>query len=56
VANDLYVIYVYEPDISLLKDIKLEGADLISNKKEGNIRMITTKSSHNATLHWSFIY
>ena len=56
VANDLYVIYVYEPDSSLLKDIKLEGADLISNKKEGNIRAITTKSSHNATLHWSFMY
>ena len=56
VANDLYVIYVFEPDDSVLKDIKLDGADLISNKKEGNIRAITTKSSHNATLHWSFMY
>jgi hypothetical protein len=56
VENDLYTIYVYEPDGAQFKEIKTGSAQLIENNKSGNIRKISFQSTEAAAIQWAIYY
>lgn len=56
VANDLYTIYIYEPEGTQFKEIKTGGAQLIENNKSGTIRKISFQSTDAAAIQWEMLY
>ncbi len=56
VPNDNYTIYIYEPDNFQLEKVLSGAAKLLSNQKEGNIRMITFSSATGGVIKWKVNY
>lgn len=56
VGMDEYSIYLYEPEGFSLKSFRCDGAEVIANKREGDIRTITILSKTNRELNWTAEY
>jgi hypothetical protein len=56
VADDLYTIYVYEPNGAQIKEVKTIGAPLIENSKSGEVRKISFQSNTTASIQWEISY
>lgn len=56
VGNDLYEIYIYEPDNYSVNKVIASGVEIIGNKKNGSVRTVSFTASENATIKWSISY
>jgi hypothetical protein len=56
VANDKYIIYLFEGRGYTFDKVTLKGADLIGVEKKGSLREITLVSSKGGIVEWSVRY
>ncbi|MBV4360580.1 glycoside hydrolase family 36 protein [Pinibacter aurantiacus] len=56
VADDQYIIYIYEPEGFSFKDFKCPEAVVVNNQKRGNIRSITIQSNTAKAVEWTVSY
>jgi hypothetical protein len=53
---DPYYIYIYEPEGYRLALVTGTGTESLGNKKQGDVRIITLKSTQSTTAHWIVSY
>ena len=56
VGNDQYDIYIYEPEGYEFSNIVCNGAEVLGNKKEGGIRIISLFREENGSVSWKLLY
>lgn len=56
VANDPYEIYLTEPDGFTFADLRVTGAEVLSNQKVGALRVLRLRSAHNGPVQWNVTY
>lgn len=56
VGNDRYDLYIYEPEGYTFSNIVCNGAEVVENKKEGGIRIISLSREENGDAEWKLIY
>ena len=56
VGGETYELYLTEPDGYVLKDVGCEGAEIMENQKDGQLRVIQLKSVTNAEVSWTVQY
>jgi hypothetical protein len=56
VANDDYIIYIYEPDNFRFDSVSSGNTVLKNNQKEGSIRTITFSSGDGGNIQWQLYY
>jgi hypothetical protein len=55
-ANDIYDIYIYEPEGFTFKDFTCSGAEIRDNKKDGEIRVISLIKEDSGVVTWEASY
>jgi hypothetical protein len=56
VADDVYTMYIYEPEGYSNTKVTALNADVLKNEKEGMIRKISLQSKNNSVVHWEIDY
>ena len=56
VADDVYTMYIYEPEGYSNTKFTALNADVLKNEKEGMIRKISLHSKNNTTVNWAIDY
>jgi len=56
VANDPYEIYLTEPDGFAFADLRVTGAEALSNQKVGALRVLRLRSEQNRAVQWRIEY
>lgn len=56
VADDVYTMYIYEPEGYSNTKFTALNADVLKNEKEGMIRKISLRSKNNTTVNWAIDY
>ncbi len=56
VGNDTYVIYLSEPEGYSYSEFICDNADVVSNTRDGIMRVIGIKSKANTKVNWSVVY
>lgn len=55
-ANDIYDIYVFEPEDYLYSSVTVGGAEYLGERRHGSIRIISIRSGKTVTADWSMTY
>ena len=56
VANDPYEIYLTEPDGFSFADVRVTGADVLSNQRVGALRVLRLRSANGGAVTWRVAY
>ena len=56
VADDVYTMYIYEPEGYSNTKVTALNADVLKNEKEGMIHKISLQSKNNSVVHWEIDY
>ncbi|TSA60464.1 MAG: hypothetical protein D4R41_02360 [Sediminibacterium sp.] len=56
VADDVYTVYVYEPEGYSNTKVTALNAVVVKNEKEGMIRKISLRSKNNTVVNWAIDY
>jgi len=56
VAGDDYEIYLYEPDGANFGTLSIDGATVVKNEKQGNVRQVILSSAKGGLVNWSIGY
>jgi hypothetical protein len=56
VGKDRYDLYIYEPEGYEFSNIVCNGAEVLGNKKEGRIRIISLFREENGSVNWKLLY
>jgi len=56
VANDPYRITIYEPEGYLFSGVDTRNAEVVSNIKQGPVRILTLQSPVSALVEWTLYY
>jgi alpha-galactosidase len=56
VGEDPYVLYLTEPAGYQFKEIRVNGADVIKNEKQGMIRKITLRRKQSGQVKWELLF
>jgi hypothetical protein len=56
IPGEEYTLYLYEPEGSTIRDIKVTGADMVRNIVQGSVRQIVISSPSSRKCTWSLSY
>ncbi len=56
VADDVYTLYIYEPAGFDYANLSIQGAELVENTKDKDVRKISVRTGKTGELHWNILY